>query len=320
MLPLAENPVFRPLDFRAQVGMPPERRLGGQVRYVPVPSWQAMPQIHHIHAQIAPSAMSILASPPMGIDSSQMLQSYPGGISHPGMNACHAFPVHHQAPVLDPSRIHGAPDMRELLHAGGFGQMASCQQMHGQPSVVQPAFPMAGPVVPGPFPGPVLAGVGNHSQQPTPNNVSASPPSAAAAKGAEKGNQEGPSGVAVEEDNDKDDSQDDDELSLSNIMLNMSLEEQTNMVGSYNGRKWSHRMAGLMGRENVFDPCNGDPVLRGFPEDDFGPMCASFDGILDITALDSFGQEPNLGLQENDRPIRAGDLLTSPPQAERRGA
>lgn len=301
--------------------MPPERRLGGQVRYVPVPSWQAMPQIHHIHAQIAPSAVSILAPPPpMGMDGNQMLHAYPGGISHAPMSAWHAFPVHHQTPVLDPSRIHGSPDMRELLHAGGFGQMAPCQQMYGQPSGVQPAFPMTGPVVPGPLPGPVLPGVGDNSQQPTatPHLVSSSPPSAAAAKGPENGSREGSNGVPVEEDADKD-SPDDDELSLSNIMLNMSLEEQANMAGSYNGCKSSHRMAGLMGRENVFDACNGDPVLRGFPEDDFGSMCVSFDGILDITALDSFGQEPNLGLQENNRPTRASDLLTSLSKAERRG-
>lgn len=278
----------------------------------------------------------------MGMDGNQMLHTYPGGISHAPMNAWHAFPVHHQAPVLDPSRIHGSTDMRELLHAGGFGQMAPCQQMYGQPSGVQPAFPMTGPVVPGPLPGPVLPGVGDNSQQPTPTPhiVSSSPPSAAGAKGAENGTREasnggreasngtreassgareGSNGVRGGEDADKN-PPDDDELSLSNIMLNMSLEEQTNMVGSYNGCKSSHGMAGLMGRENVFDACNGDPVLRGFPEDDFGSMCASLDGILDITALDSFGQEANLGLRENNRPIRASDLLSSPSQAERQGA
>lgn len=291
------------------------------MRYVPVPSWQAMPQLHHIHAQIAPSAVSILASPPMGMDGNQMLQTYPGGVSRAPMSAWHAFPVHHQAPVLDPSRIHGSPDMRELLHAGGFGQMAPCQQMYGQPSGVQPAFPMTGPVIPGPLPGPVLPGVGDHSQQATPHLVSSSPPSDAAAKGPENGTREGSNGVAAEDaDKGSLDDDDDDELSLSNIMLNMSLEDQTNMVGSYNGCKSSHRMAGLMGRENVFDACNGDPVLRGFPGDDFGSMCASFDGMLDITTLGSFGQEPNLGLQEGDRPTTASDLLTSPSQAERRTA
>eukprot|EP00903_Cladosiphon_okamuranus_P006206 g6102.t2 len=301
----------RTMAGSSTVGVPPERRLGGQVRYVPVPSWKVMPQIHHIHGQIAPSAASILASPPIGMDANQMLQPYPGGITHPVMNGLYAFPVH-QAPVLDPSR----------MHAGGFGQMAPCHQMYGQTSVFQPAFPMAGRVVPGPVPGPVLPEAGNNSQQPTPNHVSASPPSATVVKEAEKGTQEGPNGVAVEEDKDKDkdDSQDDDELSLSNIMLNMSLEDQTNMVGSYNGCKSSHRMAELMGRENVFDACNGDPVLGGLPEDDFGAMCCgSFDGIFDIGALDSYGQESNLGLQKNCGPT-ASDLLTSPTQTEKREA
>lgn len=273
----------------------------------------------------------------MGMDGSQMLQTYRGSISHAPMNAWHAYPVQHQAPVLDPSRIHGSTDMRKLLHASGFGHMAPRQQMYGQPSGGQPAFPMTGPVIPGPLPGPVLLGVGDHSQQrtptptPTPHAVSPSPPSAAAAEGAENGPREGPNGVDGEngarespgvavDDTDKD-SPDDDELSLSNIMLNMSL-DQTDMVGD-NGCKSSHRMAGLIGREDIFDACNGDPVLRGFPEDDFRSMCASFDGILDITALTaldgSFGQEPNLGLQENDHPARASDLLASPSQAERRG-
>lgn len=292
--------------------MPPDMRLGGPVRYVPVPSWQAMHPIHHIHAQTPPSAVSILASPPMGMDGNQVLQTYP---------AWHGFPVRqHQAPVLDRPRIHGSTDIRELLHAGGFVQMASCQQMYGQPSGVQPAFPMTAPVLPGLLPGPVLPGVGDPSQQPTPHTVASSPPHhPTVATRPESGTREVPNGVAPELCTNKD-TRDDDEPSLSNIMLNMSLEEQPNMVGFNNGCKSSHRMAGLMGRENVFDACNGDPVLRGFPDDDFGSMCASFDGILDITALDSFGQEPNLGLQENHRPSRASDLLTSPSRAERRRA
>ena len=196
--------------------------------------------------------------------------------------------------------------------------MAPCQQMYGQPSGMQPTFPMTGAVIPGPgpLPGQMLPGVGNNTQQPPPppHLGSSSPPSAAAATEPEEDTvevssdaREGSTGVTVEKDADKD-SPDDGELSLSNIMLNMSLEEQTNIVGSYNGCKSSHRMAGLMGRENVFDACNGDPTLRGFPEDDFGSMCAPFDGIFDV----SFGQETNLGLPENDRPKRASDLLASP--------
>jgi hypothetical protein len=125
------------------------------------------------------------------------------------------------------------------------------------------------------------------SQQPTPHLVSSSPTKAGLWRRGHEWHSEGPDGVAAEEDTSKDSG--DDELSLSNIMLICLSKRQIARVVL----QWHcSRHAGtgeVDGPRNVFRCLQRRSHYFGFRMT-LDPMCASFDGILNITALDRFGQ------------------------------
>lgn len=87
-----------------------------------------------------------------------------------------------------------------------------------------------------------------------------------------------------------------DELSLSNTLLNLSLDEQPTALGGLSGgRKTSDLMGASIGQLDMFDACGGNPALRAMGLGDgegCGPGCPSRSGGLN-------GRLTNPGLSQD---------------------
>ncbi|CAN0045346.1 unnamed protein product [Scytosiphon promiscuus] len=223
-----------------------EEQRQRQIEYAMVPS------AHHINSRVAPPA----AGPSSGLHITPPLQRFPGGMP---FDESTGFSLHQNRPnqqaEIDPSRScsMGAPQR----HARPLGPEQYGPGMDGQPCALPSAFltPL------------VNLGVANDSSQHLlqPSCSAASPEggfreeaSAASAGSFQSFLHDG----QPLPDTDRVFST--DELSLSNTLLSLSLDEQhANSGGLSGGRKASDQIGVKAGRVDMFNSCEVDPPLRG---------------------------------------------------------
>lgn len=241
-----------PLNFRKQGTTTNEEQVRRQMQYGMVPS------AHHINSRVAPPA----PAPSSGIHRNPMVQAFPGGMP---LDSSNGFPVNHHRQnlqaALEPSRTSsmGGPQR----HGRPFRQTGP--EIYGQPSALPSTFLEP----PGPLGG---ADDSQHLLQPS----SATAPSpeedfrgcSSGAVGEEaSGTSVGSFQALLHDDQTLPDTGrvfSTDELSLSNTLLNLSLDEQpANGGGSSGGRQSSDLIVASVGRVGMFGACGASSPLRG---------------------------------------------------------
>lgn len=280
--------------------MLPGRGLAGQMHYVMVPSFPVRPLL--AGRQIKPPSV---AAPPGWPAPSVDMNGHMIQFMHTGVpvNVLQGFPVHHHhrpdhhAPEQDSSRGSlGSEGIREPA----FGHMAAAPHMYGQPPL-PPASVLMAQRVP--------LGVGTHSR---PFSASVPPLSCDSVAGPEGGWTSGARGhVAVKRDlpaegghpipDAKGESSlsPEDELSLSNILFNLSLEQN-----SLGGLACSFGRTGDGGQDP--DGIDGPFGEQHLTESASSGRASPPDGLVPPGGFDRAGGVPSYLGQEVNRHVAGG--------------